>query len=218
MRQIAAPPMAAGGAVAATAPPPGGSVALFAGLEKQYGLPTGLLDAVWKIESGRGQNMLSPKGAKGHFGFMDATAKQYGVANPNDLTQSATGAAKMYADLLKQTGGSLPAALAAYNWGIGNLQRKGLGAAPEETRGYIQKVTASMGAGAGAGDNVRPMAPVYAQQPNTATTSAAPTNGKVLVEIVLANMPQGSKANTQTSGNVTATTRVREPMLTHNVV
>ncbi|WP_166738469.1 lytic transglycosylase domain-containing protein [Achromobacter aegrifaciens] len=116
---------------------------LFASLEEQYRLPAGLLDSVWAAESSRGQNMLSPKGAKGHFGFMDPTAAQYGVADPNDLRQAATGAARMYRDMIDQTGG-LDSALAAYNWGIGNLQRKGIENAPDETRGYIQKVRAGM--------------------------------------------------------------------------
>lgn len=116
---------------------------LFASLEEQYRLPAGLLDSVWAAESSRGQNMLSPKGAKGHFGFMDPTAAQYGVADPNDLRQAATGAARMYRDMIDQTGG-LDSALAAYNWGIGNLLRKGIENAPDETRGYIQKVRAGM--------------------------------------------------------------------------
>jgi hypothetical protein len=116
---------------------------LFAQLEQKNGLPSGLLDAVWSAESSRGQDMQSPKGAQGHFQFMPATAEQYGVSDPNNLQQSAAGAAKMLSDMVQQTG-SVPGALAAYNWGIGNLQRKGMQAAPEETRNYIQKVTANM--------------------------------------------------------------------------
>ncbi|MGE8453466.1 MAG: transglycosylase SLT domain-containing protein, partial [Pseudomonadales bacterium] len=69
---------------------------LFSRLESQYGLPAGLLDSVWSTESGRGRSMNSPKGAMGHFQFMPDTAKQYGVANPYDLEQSASGAARMY--------------------------------------------------------------------------------------------------------------------------
>lgn len=118
---------------------------LFGRLESQYGLPSGLLDAVWSAESGRGRAMQSPAGAQGHFQFMPTTAKQYGVDDPHDLAQSAAGAARMYSDLLKQTGGDLSQALAAYNWGIGNLQRKGMESAPAETRNYIQKVTTAMG-------------------------------------------------------------------------
>ncbi|QNK74203.1 transglycosylase SLT domain-containing protein [Variovorax sp. PAMC28562] len=118
---------------------------IFNSLESQYGLPAGLLDSVWSAESARGRNMVSPAGAQGHFQFMPGTAQQYGVTNPNDLTQSATGAARMFSDLLKSTGGDVTKALAGYNWGIGNVQRKGLEAAPTETRNYIQKVTAGMG-------------------------------------------------------------------------
>lgn len=121
------------------------STALFSRLESQYKLPSGLLDSVWSAESGRGVNMLSPKGAKGHFGFMDPTAAQYGLTNPNDLDASATAAARMYSDLLKANGGDLDKALAAYNWGQGNLNKSGLAGAPAETQDYISKVEAGMG-------------------------------------------------------------------------
>lgn len=117
---------------------------LFNQLEGQYGLPAGLLDSVWAAESGRGRAMLSPKGAQGHFQFMPATAKQYGLQDPSDLTQSATAAARMLSDLMQQSGGDVQKALAGYNWGIGNVQRKGMDAAPAETRNYIAKVTGNM--------------------------------------------------------------------------
>lgn len=120
--------------------PSGSAAALFGNLEKQYGLPAGLLDRMWNQESGRGKNMLSPKGAMGHFQFMPGTAKQYGVSDPNDLTQSATGAAKYLRDLMGMFGGDINRAVAAYNWGPGNVQRYGLGAAPSETRQYLKNV------------------------------------------------------------------------------
>jgi hypothetical protein len=84
--------------------------------------------------------MLSPKGAKGHFGFMDDTAKEVGVTDPNDLGNSAAGAAKYYSQLLKKYGGDERKAAAAYNWGMGNVDRYGLGAAPKETQKYMDKV------------------------------------------------------------------------------
>ena len=118
---------------------------LFDKLEAQHGLPAGLLDSVWNAESSRGVNMRSSAGAQGHFQFMPATAKQYGVADVNDLTQSAGGAARMLGDLLRSSSGDLSKALAGYNWGTGNVQRQGMNAAPAETRNYIQKVTAGMG-------------------------------------------------------------------------
>lgn len=113
-----------------------------AALERKYGLPAGILDRVWKAESNRGDPrfMLSGAGAKGHFGFMDATAAQYGVKDPNDFDQSSEGSAKYYADLMKKYGGDARAAAAAYNWGPGKVDRYGLGRAPAETRGYMDKV------------------------------------------------------------------------------
>jgi soluble lytic murein transglycosylase-like protein len=117
---------------------------LFAGLEKQYGLPAGLMDSLWEQESGRGKNMRSSAGAKGHFQFVDATAKQYSVTNPDDLSSSATGAAKMMRDLLRHYKNNLPLALSAYNWGSGNLDNKGMAHAPLETRNYAPSVMARM--------------------------------------------------------------------------
>lgn len=122
---------------------------LFAGLEKKYALPDGLLDKIWLKESSRGQAMLSSKGAKGHMGLMDDTAKDLGVTDPNDLTQSATAAAKYFAQLLKRYKGDQMMASAAYNWGMGNLDRKGLAAAPFETRDYVDTMTGSHLAGGG---------------------------------------------------------------------
>lgn len=118
----------------------GGSAGLFERLEKKYNLPPGLLDRIWAKESARGTRMLSPKGAQGHFQFMKKTAEQYGVKDPHDLAQSAEGAAHYMADLLKQNQGDLRAAAASYNWGIGNVKKFGLGAAPRETRDYMDAI------------------------------------------------------------------------------
>lgn len=157
---------------------------LFSDLEAKYELPSGLLDSVWKQESDRGKNMLSPAGAKGHFGFMDATAKQYGLKNPNDLIESSDAAARMYRDLLKQNGGNLPMALAGYNWGSGNLAKKGFGAAPAETRNYIDQVTGRMKDGDTAPDRTVAMRNAAntvsmvnaAQAPSRSTTSNSSTS------------------------------------------
>lgn len=119
---------------------PGNAAALFSKLEKTYGLPTGLLDKMWAKESGRGKYMVSPVGAKGHFQFMDKTAQQWALTDPNDLNQSATAAARMMNYLLKKYNGDMSKALAAYNWGEGNVDRKGLGAAPLETRNYVESI------------------------------------------------------------------------------
>ena len=136
---------------APSAPVTGGSNAAqtLNNLESQYNLPSGLLDSVWQQESGRGVHMRSKAGAKGHFQFMDSTAKQYGVNNPDDFGQSASGAARMYSYLLKKYRGNTQAALAAYNWGEGNYDKylSGQGRSrtmPKETRDYVASVTARM--------------------------------------------------------------------------
>jgi hypothetical protein len=114
---------------------------LFANLEKQNSIPAGTLDKLWKIESARGKNMVSPAGATGHFQFMPETAKDFGMstADTYDLTKSATAASKYIAQLLKMFNGDMQKAVSAYNWGSGNVQRKGLEHAPLETLNYWKK-------------------------------------------------------------------------------
>jgi len=112
---------------------------LFPYLERKFGLPPGMLDRVWNAESSRGKYMLSPAGAQGHFGLMPGTQKDLGVTDPNNLVDSAYGAAKYLSQLRGRYGGDDQKALAAYNWGMGNLDKYGLGAAPDETRGYLAK-------------------------------------------------------------------------------
>lgn len=144
----------AGGGKATIAVPPSMAKFILADKERKYGLPEGVLDRQWKQESNRGdpRYMLSPAGAKGHFGFMDATAKEYGLKDPGNFAQSAEAAAHLMSDLLKRNGGDLDKALAGYNWGQGNLERKGLSNAPLETRKYIQSVNPN-GAARPAGGN-----------------------------------------------------------------
>ena len=112
-------------------------------IERQYRLPPGVLSAVQAVESGGNVNAVSPKGAVGPFQFMPATAQQYGI-DPRNPDQAAHGAARMLADLSSKYQGDLPRMLAGYNWGQGNVDRKGLDNAPAETRNYIQKVSGKM--------------------------------------------------------------------------
>jgi hypothetical protein len=116
----------------------------FQKLEEKYNLPAGLLNAVMMAESRGIPNQTSRAGAQGYFQFMPDTAKQYKV-KVNDLNSEADGAARLLRDLLKSSNGDLQTALAAYNWGIGNVQRQGMGNMPAETRNYIPKVLSFMG-------------------------------------------------------------------------
>jgi soluble lytic murein transglycosylase-like protein len=117
----------------------------FSALEKQYNLPRGLLASVEKQESGGNPNARSPVGAEGAFQFMPAAWKRYGAGGDiHNEMDSAQAAAKYYHDLLDKFQGDLPKALAGYNWGEGNVDRKGLNAAPEETRNYVASIVADM--------------------------------------------------------------------------
>jgi soluble lytic murein transglycosylase-like protein len=115
---------------------------LFSKLEKQNGLPAGLLSSIYSAESSRGKNLVSPKGALGPFQFMPVTAAQYGLQGSDvfDLNKSAGAAAKYLHDLMTMFNGNLQDAVAAYNWGPGNVMRKGLSSMPKETENYLRRV------------------------------------------------------------------------------
>lgn len=113
---------------------------LFAGIERKYGLPPGLLDKMYDAESGRGKNLVSPKGAQGPFQLMPATQKEFGVRDPFNLQESADATGRKMSGLLRYYRGDLARAAAGWNWGEGNLDRYGLGNAPAETRGFVSKV------------------------------------------------------------------------------
>ncbi len=163
------------------------------GLEQKYQLPAGLLDKVWKQESERGAAMLSPKGAKGHFGFMDPTAKQYGLTDPNNFSQSADAAARMYRDLLKANGGDLNRALAAYNWGQGNLDKKGMANAPSETRNYIRSIQGGLKT-----DRAQE-APPAASAPEGPITSAKAEPQRHAFDVTFSGLPAGVTAKVKST-------------------
>ncbi|VGK99689.1 lytic transglycosylase domain-containing protein [Klebsiella pneumoniae] len=123
----------------------------FGALEGKYGLPAGLLSSVAATESGGDPFAESKAGAKGLFQFMPGTAKDMGLKGRDvfDPHKSADAAARYLRYLLEATGGDLEKTLASYNWGLGNVQKKGMDNLPSETRNYVPKVMAGMRPGAG---------------------------------------------------------------------
>lgn len=95
-----------------------------------------------KIIDGR---QVSPVGALGIAQFMPETAKEWGV-DPLDPFAAIAGAGRYLAWLFRQVG-AWDKALAAYNWGIGNVKKKGLAVAPLETRNYFSQILADIGLG-----------------------------------------------------------------------
>lgn len=145
--------MASAPATASPAAPSG----FYAGLEAKNKLPAGLLSEVEWEESRRNAGAIGKMTkygrAKGPFQFMDDTAREYGVDNPFDRNQAAPGAAKKLSHLLDRYKGDLSKALAAYNWGEGNLDKFGMSKAPEETRNYVQSIMRQLEQGMAGGRN-----------------------------------------------------------------
>lgn len=115
--------------------------------ETRYGLPPLLLGRLLYEESRFRPDIISgkvasPAGALGIAQFMPATAASLGI-NPLKPTEAIFGAARYLRSLYDQTG-SWSLALAAYNWGIGNVLRKGISAAPTETQNYVASITADV--------------------------------------------------------------------------
>ncbi|MEL5559019.1 lytic transglycosylase domain-containing protein, partial [Serratia ureilytica] len=94
-------------------------------LEETFGLPAGLLRSMVITESGGDTQAISKAGAKGPFQFMPGTAKDFGLVGDDvfDPEKSAYAAARYMSQLLKMFDGDLGKALAAYNWGQGNVER-----------------------------------------------------------------------------------------------
>lgn len=115
-------------------------------LERMYNLPAGILRAVATAESQGDQFAVSGAGAKGLFQFMPDTARDMGLKGNDvfDPLKSADAAARYLGMLLRRSGGDLGKALASYNWGMGNVERYGMGLLPQETRNYIPRVMSNM--------------------------------------------------------------------------
>lgn len=115
----------------------------FRAAESAHGLPAGLLSRVAAQESAFNATARSRAGAIGLMQFLPATAADLGV-DPLDPFSSIAGAARYLRQLFDRHG-SWQSALAAYNWGTGNLARKGFAAAPPETRRYVAAIAGDVG-------------------------------------------------------------------------
>lgn len=111
----------------------------------QTGTDPNELRAILSTESSGNPNAISPKGAQGLMQLMPGTAKDMGVTNPMDPVQNMIGGAKYWGQLKTRYGGDIDKALAANNWGMGNVDRKGMANMPPETRNYITHIKGLMG-------------------------------------------------------------------------
>jgi len=108
----------------------------------RYGLDPALLAALVYHESGGRADVVSSAGAIGLSQLMPATAAGLGV-DPWDPLQNLDGGARYLRQQLDAVGGDPALALAAYNSGLGTVQRYG-GIPPyPETQRYVQRVLAT---------------------------------------------------------------------------
>lgn len=125
---------------------------IFAAASAANALPSHLLEAVAYRESRFMPLVIdgtvrSIVGAVGVMQIMPSAHPDLGEAGAADPARAIPYAARYLAQLKRQFG-SWPYALAAYNWGPGNVSRnlaRGVEAWPDETRTYVTEVMSNAG-------------------------------------------------------------------------
>lgn len=115
-------------------------------VERQNGLPPGLINALKNAGERSNSGQVSPAGARGVMQFMPENLKKFGVADPTDPVQSIDGAARYLKETLRQYGGNIEAVIADYNGGPRQARRVMNGEQPAapETRAYLERVRAEL--------------------------------------------------------------------------
>lgn len=105
-----------------------------------YAVDPDLIRGVIMAESAFDPLALSPKGAMGLMQLMPQTADELGVKDPYDPAANIMGGTRYLRRLMDRYQGDISLALAAYNWGMGNLETRG-DRLPTETKNYVRKIT-----------------------------------------------------------------------------
>jgi soluble lytic murein transglycosylase-like protein len=115
-------------------------LSLFHQAEREYNLPMNLLVRMAQQESYFNPQAVSPVGAEG---IMQLMPQFYPGVNPFDPSQAIPAAAKSISSYYNRFG-DWKKALAAYNWGPGNVQQHGMQNLPPETQKYVANIAGDL--------------------------------------------------------------------------
>lgn len=104
-----------------------------------YEVDPSLIRSVIEVESHFDPQATSPKGAMGLMQLMPETARELGVVDPYNPEENIKGGTRYLRGLLDRYHGDTEKALAAYNWGMGNVE-KNYQRLPAETKTYVARV------------------------------------------------------------------------------
>ncbi|MEN8262352.1 MAG: lytic transglycosylase domain-containing protein [Nitrospirota bacterium] len=107
---------------------------------RKYNIEPSIIKAVITAESNWNPRALSHKGAIGLMQLMPSTARDMQITNPYDPEQNIEAGTRYLRFLLNRFDGDMTLALAAYNAGLGKVERSGGVPAITETKKYIKKI------------------------------------------------------------------------------
>ena len=112
---------------------------------ERQGVDPRFIHAVIKQESKYDPHAVSYVGARGLMQMMPATAKRFGLKDPDDAAANVEAGTKYLKWLLKRFDGDVSLALAGYNAGEGSVD-KYKGVPPySETQNYVKKIVSTYG-------------------------------------------------------------------------